>query len=235
METLPRIQVKPLFGFYLGPWPHAASGGEAIIYAPAYNDHVRNRQIRKGFNLLSQCGGSFSEGGDDALYILPPADEAIREMIRTLRKRLPAEQAKTAAEIEEVREILEDSLMSADERQQYRARLRALLKRQKDEAGIPTFREAKTFFMREYHARIALQVPEQFRQTIRLIAQETELAQKVRETWETSEDYIDQVEAEVAEEISEGALDEELGANTAEGRMSGGRRQSRRGRDAVSQ
>ena len=205
MDSLPSLEVKPLFAFYLGPWPNAASGGEAIIYAPAYNDHMRNRMIRKGFRLLSNCGGSFSEGGEEALYILPPTDDSIRSMIRILRSRLPAEEARLSEDIEELQELLKDTFMDADERQQYRARLRALLSRQKGAGtGIPTFKEAKTYFMREYHARIALQVPEQYRNTIRLIAQENEIAQAVRDAW-ASEDVED------ADNVNEEAVTEPSG------------------------
>lgn len=174
MGKLPNVRVCINYGFYLAPT--GATGSEAIVYLPAYDDYVRNHYQRKGFVLLSECEGD-SAATANPLVIRPPSDATIRAMIRTLKDRLPEEMAKINGLERQVKEDIKDELLEPKERRVWRGKLRGLVRLRKElEGGIPSFAEAKAFFLREYRIRISLAQSQDVRRSLAMYAHEQEVS-----------------------------------------------------------
>jgi len=168
---LPAYRVDRYGVWYLAPWGGTAR--EALVYLPGFNDAVRQRMVRKGFKLLSQAVGDFSERGENALRIGPPTDEAIQEVIDELRRRRPSTIEALKDEVEEANLILKDALADADEKKVYRRRLRQLKKLIAEaEADEPNEAELRAFFYREQAERAAISVPLSYRQAVAAAQQE---------------------------------------------------------------
>jgi len=176
MATLPNTRVCINYGWYLAP--RGCTGSEALAYLPAYDDAVRNYYHRKGFVLLSRCNGSSAATANPAV-IQPPTDEDVRGFLAELEARRADAIADLSAEEREVKEALKDDLLEPRERRIWRRKAKALAAAKAAVMrgdGIPTFAQAKAFFLREYRIRMGLAQNQDVRRSLALYAQEQELA-----------------------------------------------------------
>jgi hypothetical protein len=172
MAKFPRLQVTLHHGWYLST--RGCHGSAALLYLPAYNDFVRNRYIRKGYKLLSDCGGDISQPGSNALFIRPPSDEAIRMVIETLQARVKDEDARLVEEIETTKQRIEET--EGDERRLLRTRKAQLERARKDVgSGIPGFAELKRHFIDEYNKRMRMGLPSETRKFAAALATSQQL------------------------------------------------------------
>jgi hypothetical protein len=183
MAKLPGVMVQENNGYYLRP--DSAVGSSAVVYLPAYNAVVRDRYIKKGFVLLSEAEGDFSEKGAAGLRIGPPTDSTIRNMVEALKSRQQAEEDRLQIEIDETQSLLKDNLLDSDDRRLHMQRLRQL-KRLKTQVSLdcPSFNEAKSYFYREHRARLAESVPPDFRAGVAAMMQE--------QSWATMQSKVDE-------------------------------------------
>ncbi len=155
MPPLPQaITPDRTYAFYLHP--RGSGGSEAIAYLPAFNHWMRDRLTSRGFRMLSQVSGDFSEKSSP-LTVNPPADQTIEEMIDELESRIGADGERLTAEIEQCKERMEDT--EAKERGIYRQRLKQLDREFKSLGRhIPSFEVAKKFFIRVHRAQLRAKI-----------------------------------------------------------------------------
>jgi hypothetical protein len=159
MPPLP-MTVTPdrVYAFYLHP--KGSAGTEAICYLPAFNHWMRDRLTSRGFRLISQITGDFSEGNSSqggSLRVEPPSDDVVRAMIAELESRIEADGERLQGEIAQTKERMEDT--EAKERGIYRQRLKQLEREWKSLGKhIPTFEQAKVFFVRVHRAQLRAKI-----------------------------------------------------------------------------
>lgn len=170
MAKLPVVKVDGLFGFYLRP--DGASGGEAIVYLPAFNAEVREQYAKKGLKLLSDIRGDFSQKGEGGLQTGPPSDEMIDFAVQEIQSRVKGELARMKADLEATEGFLAEQLDS-DERKLYQQRKRQLEKRIRDlKDEQPTFDELRQHFIREHRVRLQRAIPPNIRNAIAAMEEE---------------------------------------------------------------
>lgn len=174
--TLPRVQVWHNHAFYLRP--DGATGPEAIVYLPAFNDRVRQGYVRKGLKLLSRCSGDLSEKGENELRIEPPDDDTIRMAIEAIASRQAAVRAELEEEIADVELGLKEGAWEGKERGIYAQKLRQLKAKIKVlEDGVPEFNRLKLYFINEHRMRIVQKVPAATRAALANMALESQWSQ----------------------------------------------------------
>jgi hypothetical protein len=173
MPKLPwRITPDPTCAFYLRP--RGSAGSEAIVYLPAFNHAMRDKYTGKGYWLLSEVGGDFSDKSAP-LRVQPPREEMVRNMLVELDSRIMADGESITEQIEQCKEKMEDT--EARERGIYRLRLKGLEREFKSlGTHVPTFEQAMSFFVRVHRAQLKAKISPAIVQQQAVMAEDQEWA-----------------------------------------------------------